>query len=567
MEQPKTIRCAIYTRKSTDEGLNMEFNTLEAQREAGENYIRSQAYQGWVSLPERYDDGGYSGGSLERPALQRLLADVKADKIDMIVIYKIDRLTRSLLDFSQLIRVLDEHHCSFVAVTQNFNTYDSMGRLTLNILLSFAQFERELDSERIRDKIKASKQKGIWMGGAVPLGYEVKDRKLEIVDEEAKIVKLIFEKYRDYRSMRIVAQYLRDNHILNRSRYHRNTGKNERLPFTSCSVGRIIINPIYAGKLSYKGELHEGVHEAIIPYEEWKEIQKIKDTNFKRSTQISRRYGEAMLKSLLVTGDGKYRFMAYHAKKGSVVHHYYAVQAKVREGKDYCDIRNIPMAELDTFILQKIIRVLRSPLIVDELTRQMANTPVNAGIFEIVKALDNTDLIIKKLSPEARRHLVILMVKEIRLNPDNVVIVFTKEGSKLLLTTRGKTPSESDELVENEQMICPINLRKKSGQVKLIAEGMSNTTDTVLLKALYKAHAWQKALMQDNMTMQQLSQKEKISRRYMAKMIRLTALAPDIIEAIYQGTQPESLTLTRLLNCQIPVLWSEQRKVFNINCK
>jgi DNA invertase Pin-like site-specific DNA recombinase len=567
MEQPKTIRCAIYTRKSTDEGLNMEYNTLEAQRDAGENYIRSQAYQGWVSLPERYDDGGYSGGSLERPALQRLLADVKADKIDMIVIYKIDRLTRSLLDFSQLIRVLDEHHCSFVAVTQNFNTYDSMGRLTLNILLSFAQFERELDSERIRDKIKASKQKGIWMGGAVPLGYEVKDRKLEIVDEEAKIVKLIFEKYRDYRSMRIVAQYLRDNHILNRSRYHRNTGKNERLPFTSCSVGRIIINPIYAGKLSYKGELHEGVHEAIIPYEEWKEIQKIKDTNFKRGTQISRRYGEAMLKSLLVTGDGKYRFMAYHAKKGSVVHHYYAVQAKVREGKDYCDIRNIPMAELDTFILQKIIRVLRSPLIVDELTRQMASTPVNAGIFEIVKALDNTDLIIKKLSPEARRHLVILMVKEIRLNPDNVVIVFTKEGSKLLLTTRGKTPSESDELVENEQMICPINLRKKSGQVKLIAEGMSNTTDTVLLKALYKAHAWQKALMQDNMTMQQLSQKEKISRRYMAKMIRLTALAPDIIEAIYQGTQPESLTLTRLLNCQIPVLWSEQRKVFNINCK
>jgi DNA invertase Pin-like site-specific DNA recombinase len=567
MEQTKQIRCAIYTRKSTDEGLNMEFNTLEAQREAGENYIRSQAYQGWVSLPERYDDGGYSGGSLERPALQRLLTDVKADKIDMIVIYKIDRLTRSLLDFSQLIRVLDEHHCSFVAVTQNFNTYDSMGRLTLNILLSFAQFERELDSERIRDKIKASKQKGIWMGGAVPLGYEVKDRKLEIVDEEAKIVKLIFEKYRDYRSMRIVAQYLRDNHILNRSRYHRNTGKNERLPFTSCSVGRIIINPIYAGKLSYKGELHEGVHEAIIPYEEWKEIQKIKDTNFKRSTQISRRYGEAMLKSLLVTGDGKYRFMAYHAKKGSVVHHYYAVQAKVREGKDYCDIRNIPMAELDTFILQKIIRVLRSPLIVDELTRQMASTPVNAGIFEIVKALDNTDLIIKKLSPEARRHLVILMVKEIRLNPDNVVIVFTKEGSKLLLTTRGKTPSESDELVENEQMICPINLRKKSGQVKLIAEGMSNTTDTVLLKALYKAHAWQKALMQDNMTMQQLSQKEKISRRYMAKMIRLTALAPDIIEAIYQGTQPESLTLTRLLNCQIPVLWSEQRKVFNINCK
>lgn len=566
METLKTIRCAIYTRKSTDEGLNMEYNSLEAQRDAGENYIRSQAYQGWVALPERYDDGGYSGGSIERPALKKLIADVKADKIDMIVVYKIDRLTRSLIDFSQLVKVLDEHHCSFVAVTQNFNTYDSMGRLTLNILLSFAQFERELDAERIRDKIKASKQKGIWMGGAIPLGYEVKNRRLEIIDEEAQIVKLIYEKYKDYRSMRIVANFLRKNNLLNKARYHRNTGKNERAAFTSDAVKRIIINPIYAGKLSHKGVLHDGIHEAIIPYEEWKEIQKIKEANYDKSTQPSRKYGEAMLKGLLETGDGKYKFMSYHKKKGSVIHYYYAAQSKVHEGSMYCDIRNIPMAEFDNFILQKLVQILKSPLLLDELTQQIAETSTHAGIFEIMKALDNTDLIIQKLTPDARRHLVVLMVSKVKVNSDSLTIKFTSEGSKLLLTSQGITASENDHLRANKELTYPMNLHKKNGRVRIIADGMDNTTDTTLLKALYKAHTWNKALMQNNMTMEQLSKQEKISRRYMAKIIHLTYLAPDIVNAIYKGQQPESLTLSRLLNNPIPVLWSDQRKEFNINC-
>ena len=192
MEQ-KIIRCAVYTRKSTEEGLDKEFNTLEAQREAGENYIKSQKNLGWVLIPEYYDDGGYSGGTLKRPALQRLLSDVQDGKVDMIVVYKIDRLTRSLLDFSQLIKTLDAHECSFVSVTQNFNTCDSMGKLTLNILLSFAQFEREVSAERIRDKIAATKKKGMWTGGSVPLGYDVENKKLVVNPEEAKVVQYIFE--------------------------------------------------------------------------------------------------------------------------------------------------------------------------------------------------------------------------------------------------------------------------------------------------------------------------------------------------------------------------------------
>lgn len=209
MEEQKKVRCAIYTRKSTDEGLDKEFNTLEAQREAGANYILSQKHQGWVLLDERYDDGGFSGGNINRPALKRLIHDVEAGKIDMIVVYKIDRLTRSLADFSKLIEVLDKHKCSFVSVTQNFNTYDSMGRLTLNVLLSFAQFEREVGAERIRDKVAASRKKGMWMGGKVPFGYMLINKHLEINPTEAEIVRLIFNKYSACKSERDVCTFLK----------------------------------------------------------------------------------------------------------------------------------------------------------------------------------------------------------------------------------------------------------------------------------------------------------------------------------------------------------------------
>lgn len=195
MEDQKQIRCAIYTRKSTDEGLEKEFNTLEAQREAGENFVMSMKHQGWVILPDHYDDGGFSGGNLKRPALKRLMADVEKGKVDMIVVYKIDRLTRSLLDFAQLVQTLEKNDCSFVSVTQHFNTCDSMGKLTLNILLSFAQFERELGAERVRDKIAASKKKGMWTGGPAPLGYDIKEKKLIINPEEAEVVKFIFDDY------------------------------------------------------------------------------------------------------------------------------------------------------------------------------------------------------------------------------------------------------------------------------------------------------------------------------------------------------------------------------------
>lgn len=254
------IKCAVYTRKSTDEGLEKEFNTLEAQREAGENYIKSQKHQGWVLIKEHYDDGGFSDGNMNRPSLQRLLKDVEAGKVNMIVVYKIDRLTRSLTDFAKMVDIFDKYHCSFVSVTQNFNTADSMGRLTLNMLLSFAQFEREISGERIRDKVAASKKKGIWMGGCVPYGYEPIKRKLVIKPDEAKVIKFMFEKYLEYKSPLAVSKLMTEAGMKT---------------FARASIDRMLKNPIYMGKIKHQGVLYDGQHEAIISEEIFKAAQNV----------------------------------------------------------------------------------------------------------------------------------------------------------------------------------------------------------------------------------------------------------------------------------------------------
>ena len=297
MEEQKQIRCAIYTRKSTDEGLEKEFNTLEAQREAGENFVMSMKHQGWVILPERYD--GFSGGNLKRPALKRLMADVEKGIVDMIVVYKIDRLTRSLLDFAQLVQTFEKNNCSFVSVTQHFNTCDSMGKLTLNILLSFAQFERELGAERVRDKIAASKKKGMWTGGAIPLGYDVNNKKLVINPAEAETIRFIFEDYKRTRSQ------IRTVEDLNEKGFKPKTWKTKTGKIVGCEmfnhamISNILNNPIYIGMVPYKGELYKGQHKAIITQELWDETRKVKKDNIGTAFRPCRSVKNSLLKGLL----------------------------------------------------------------------------------------------------------------------------------------------------------------------------------------------------------------------------------------------------------------------------
>jgi site-specific DNA recombinase len=265
----KILRCAIYTRKSTEEGLDQDFNSLDAQREACTAYVMSQAGQGWKEIKKHYDDGGISGGTMNRPALQDLLKDIEAGKVDVVVVYKIDRLTRSLMDFAKIVEVFDAHEVSFVSVTQQFNTLSSMGRLTLNILLSFAQFEREVTAERIRDKIAASKRKGMWMGGAVPLGYVSKDKKLVIDPEEAETVRQIYKLYLDIGSVRQLKEHLDQLGCVTKKRLRNDGTSSGGRPFTRGHLYWLLSNPIYAGLISHRGRIADGQHQAIIDRETW----------------------------------------------------------------------------------------------------------------------------------------------------------------------------------------------------------------------------------------------------------------------------------------------------------
>jgi DNA invertase Pin-like site-specific DNA recombinase len=272
-DRKKELRCAIYTRKSSDEGLEQDFNSLDAQREACEAYVKSQRAEGWTALPDRYDDGGWSGGTLERPALRSLIADIEAGKIDIVVVYKIDRLTRSLMDFSKLVEVLDRNEVTFVSVTQQFNTTTSMGRLTLNILLSFAQFEREVTGERIRDKIGASKKKGMWMGGYVPIGYEAKDRSLVIVESEAETVRTIFRLYLELGTVTLVEEALRQRGIMTKRHVAASGRTTGGKPLNRGHLYKLLGNPLYVGEISHKGTTWPGQHPAIIDRETWEAVQ------------------------------------------------------------------------------------------------------------------------------------------------------------------------------------------------------------------------------------------------------------------------------------------------------
>jgi site-specific DNA recombinase len=353
-----SFRCAIYTRVSTDQGLEQDFNSLDAQREASEAYIKSQAHEGWRLKRDRYDDGGFSGGSMDRPALQKLLADVEARRIDVIVVYKVDRLTRSLADFAKLVEMFDRHDVSFVSVTQSFNTTTSMGRLTLNVLLSFAQFEREVTGERIRDKISASKKKGMWMGGVVPLGYRVEERALRIVEDHAAIVRSLFRRYLVAGSVVRLKQQL--------------DAEDFRLPIRIDGGGRstgggllsrghvykLLSNPIYVGRIAHKGQVHEGQHPPIVPQELWEQVQRgLRDHQSAARTKRARQSSDALLAGKLYDDRGN-RMSPTWARKGSKRWRYYVSQAVLQADKGKAgSIPRVPAADVETLVTEALGRL------------------------------------------------------------------------------------------------------------------------------------------------------------------------------------------------------------------
>jgi len=345
--------CAIYTRKSTDERLDMEFNTLDAQRESCEAYITSQRSEGWLASREKYDDGGFSGGSLERPALKRLLEDIRAGKVHTIVVYKIDRLTRSLMDFAKLVQVFDEHGVTFVSVTQSFNTTTSMGRLTLNVLLSFAQFEREVSGERIRDKITASKARGMWMGGVPPVGYKIEHRQLVVNMDEAKLARYIFDHYLALENVRSLKEELDRKGVKSPERKSLAGKPYGGSNFSRGALYAILKNPAYIGKISHKGKIHEGLHEGIIPIDTWENVQlKMKDQRVERTAHTKRRH---MLQGLLYDTEGALYSPTFTSRHDRQYCYYISQNLTQNRNHPHGIMSRLPAHEIETLV-EKTIR-------------------------------------------------------------------------------------------------------------------------------------------------------------------------------------------------------------------
>ena len=356
-----TVRCAIYTRKSSEEGLEQEFNSLDAQADACHAYIQSQKHEGWAAIKETYDDGGYSGGSMDRPAFPTLLDDIEKGLIDVVVVYKVDRLTRSLTDFSRIVEIFDGRQVSFVSVTQQFNTSTSMGRLTLNVLLSFAQFEREVTGERIRDKLAASARKGLWTGGRVPIGYEVVDRKLVVNGGEAETVRLIYEKFTAFKSVQKLGQWLTENGFRNKVRISKQGLQSGGHLFGKGALYRILRNPVYLGQKEHKGNPYPGQHDAILAPDLF---QKVRETLNANRVDRKNGYGaeEPSLLAGLLFDEKNNRLTPAHANKGKTRYRYYVNLALHKGDKNKAGIvRRLPAREIETMVSNHLLDKLEKP--------------------------------------------------------------------------------------------------------------------------------------------------------------------------------------------------------------
>lgn len=424
----KKIKCAIYTRKSHEEGLDQQFNSLDAQRLSAENYISSQVNEGWVLIPEYYDDGGYSGGNIERPALQRLFADIAAGKIDCIVVYKIDRLTRSLLDFAKIIDLFDQHKVSFVSVTQSFNTSTSMGRLMLNVLLSFAQYERELTGERIRDKVDASKKKGMWMGGNIPFGYDVNDRKLVINKDEAKIIRTLFDTYLETNSIIDTARSLNNSGFRTKSWVSRKGKVTQGAKFDKQIVRRILEFPLYNGKIKHKDKVYTGQHEAIIADDIWQRVQDIlkdDDNRNKISIPQSRITVSPLLKGVLYCNHCNGMMTPTYTIKNGKRYRYYICTSKLVAKNESCRVGRITAHEIEDSVTDQILQYLKKPeFIINTMRAARGKISENA----VIDAFKNLERVWDELFPIEKARIVNLLVKNIVVMEDGLSINLFKDG-------------------------------------------------------------------------------------------------------------------------------------------
>lgn len=542
----KTIRCAVYTRKSSEEGLEQDFNSLHAQREACEAYILSQKHEGWQLVKTHYDDGGFSGGNMNRPALTQLMKDIEAGKVDVIVVYKVDRLSRSLHDFARMVEIFDKHNVSFVSITQQFNTTTSMGRLTLNVLLSFAQFEREVTGERIRDKIAASKKKGMWMGGVVPLGYDVKERKLVINIEEAERVRYMFRRYLDLGSVRALRDEMEQKGILGKIR------KRESRALTGDSRGaiyRLLSNHYYLGQVHFKGAHYDGQHEAIIEQEIWDKVQQSLSNNKGESVGEYSRVGASLLNKRLFDAMTGEPLLPVHAKKNGRRYRYYVSLSLLRNNVSAgASGWRLPGTALE----KAVYGIIRSAL---SQKTQISDSAIAAGV---------STCYVPELLAKAQL---------IRLQPDEALdalarkVSIRKDGIEVELTLNPLLPDKVEHNVISLTVSKPILMQRRGSETRLSIPGTDLPTqaiDNILVTSIARAHVWAEEILSGKtLAMTDIAIREKVSDSYVKKVMPLAFLAPDIVTAILAGRQPAHLTNQMMIrHMQVPLDWQEQRRVF-----
>ncbi len=435
MKAERRSICAVYTRKSTEEGLDQNFNSLDAQRDACENFIASQKSEGWVLSRERYDDGGFSGGNMDRPGLKKLLDDVRSGLVDIIVVYKIDRLSRSLADFAKLVEIFDEHKVTFVSVTQSFNTTTSMGRLTLNILLSFAQFERELAGERVRDKIAASRQRGIWMGGMPPLGYDVIERKLIPNPVEAQIVQEIFKRFAALPSMATLVRDLRVKGVTTKAWTTSKGIERKGKPITKGFVYKLFKNPVYIGVAAYKGNQYPGEHQAIIDQGLWDTVQELLragDKHIKGGIAPRKTKAPSILRGLLFSPEGR-AFTPGWTSKGAKQYRYYINTDAIKLGKEACEVQRIPAGEIEGVVVEKIRSFLRSPEVLSQAVKEITITRPDISEEESISALQNIEQVWDHLFPAEQARIIQVLIERITIRKDGIRIKWHAKGMPKLL--------------------------------------------------------------------------------------------------------------------------------------
>ena len=554
-------RCAIYTRKSSENGLEQSFNSLDAQREACEAYIKSQAHEGWKLRPTQYDDGGLSGGNMNRPALNLLITDIYNGLIDVVVVYKVDRLSRSLADFARLVELFEQRDVSFVSITQHFNTSSSMGRLTLNVLLSFAQFEREVTGERIRDKIAASKRKGMWMGGVSPLGYDVVDKKLFINQQEAETARHIFDRYLALKCVRRLKGELDDEGYVSKARANGSGGK----PFSRGALYTLLKNCTYIGKVHHNNELYEGEHQRIIDQEIWTQVQEQLITNRSKASRRSNAKAPSLLAGLLFDSRGN-PMSPTHATKGEKRYRYYISQAVLKYEKNKeGDVLRVPAESVENICVEQLKTFLTDAA---SLLSTIEHFKLAAHQQELLVNLARQyfdgwhQLTVNMQIGHLKK-----IVERIELEQKVIYVhILLPEIIKLLDPSYEEQIPAAEVPKDRYILSCPVQLKRCGIETRLVTSNgpiaPSHPESTIAIqKALRKALKWNQALLDGKAsTLTALAEKENVAQRYICDLIKLAYLAPDIIEAIIEGKPSSSLTLDQLKK-GISMDWNEQRKL------